>query len=43
MLITAKFIISINGNHNHKALQEETVTKQNVMSVLKRFTTDLIA
>ena len=35
-----KLIIFINnGDHNHEALCEETVTKQKVMSVLKRKTT----
>jgi len=41
-----KFFISINGDGhiNHEALQEETLTKQKVMSVLKRkATTDLNA
>lgn len=38
-----KFVISIHGDHiNHEAFQEETITKQKVMSVLKRkATTDL--
>jgi len=32
-----KFVISIYGDHiNHEAFQEETITKQKVMSVLKR-------
>jgi len=40
-----KFVISIHGDHiNHEAFQEETITKQKVMSVLKRkATTDLNA
>ena len=28
--------MSINENHNYESLQEETVTKQKIMSVLKR-------
>jgi len=35
-------VISINGEHNHDPLLEETITKQTVMSILKRYaTTDL--
>ncbi|KAF0772907.1 Uncharacterized protein FWK35_00001902 [Aphis craccivora] len=40
-----KFVILIHGDHiNHESLQEETITKQKVMSVLKRkATTDFNA
>ncbi|KAF0704075.1 FLYWCH-type domain-containing protein [Aphis craccivora] len=37
-----KTVISINGEHSHDELVEETITKQTVMSLLKRkATTDL--